>query len=144
MLHDAADPLSILRDVRAALRDDGVYVVFDIKGADGRTPREAAARNMRDGGPRGREGAALCYGFSLALCMASSLSADADAGAGACSHLGAEHTLGDARGAGLGTLGLTPTILRGMAEKAGFSRFEDRSAEFEAVCPLNSVFCLRP
>ncbi len=93
---------------------------------------------------RGREGAALCYGFSLALCMASSLSADADAGgACGCSHLG-EHTLGDARGAGLGTLGLTPTILRGMAEKAGFTRFEDRSAEFEAVCPLNSVFCLRP
>ena len=29
------------------------------------------------------------------------------------------------------------------AEKAGFTRFEDRSSEFAAVCPVNSVFCLR-
>ena len=146
VLHDATDPASILREVRAALADDGRYVVFDIKGADGATPREAAARNM-GGGAAARAGAALCYGFSLALCMASSLSAAAEGGSGRASRdqaAAAATTIGDARGAGLGTLGLTPTILRGMAEAAGFTRFENRSEEFAAVCPVNSVFVLRP
>ena len=44
-------------------------------------------------------------------------------------------------GAGLGTLGLTPAVLREMTDAAGFTGFETR--EFE-IDPMNRYYELRP
>ena len=43
-------------------------------------------------------------------------------------------------GAGLGTLGLPPSVLRRMAEAAGFTRFEP----LDLGHPVNAFYVLRP
>ncbi len=70
VVHDAVDPLGLLRSIRAALTDGGVYVILEINSADD------PADNV---GPL----AALFYGFSLFYCMTTSL-AHGGAGLGTC------------------------------------------------------------
>jgi 2-polyprenyl-3-methyl-5-hydroxy-6-metoxy-1,4-benzoquinol methylase len=60
VIHDAVDPLGILRAIRAALEPDGVYLCLDINCSD--RPEENTGTL-----------AALLYGFSILYCMSSSL-----------------------------------------------------------------------
>ena len=64
--------------------------------------------------------AAMMYGSSVQTCMSSALS--------------------EPGGAGLGTLGLHPALLRRMAEDAGFSRFEP----LDLGHPVNAFYVIRP
>ena len=64
--------------------------------------------------------AAMMYGTSVLTCMSSALS--------------------EPGGAGLGTLGLPPSLLRRMAENAGFTRFEP----LDLGHPVNAFYVLRP
>jgi 2-polyprenyl-3-methyl-5-hydroxy-6-metoxy-1,4-benzoquinol methylase len=64
--------------------------------------------------------AAMMYGMSVLTCMSSALS--------------------EAGGAGLGTLGLPPSVLRPMVETAGFTRFEVLDLEH----PVNAFYVIRP
>jgi 2-polyprenyl-3-methyl-5-hydroxy-6-metoxy-1,4-benzoquinol methylase len=66
VVHDAVDPLGLLRSIRDALRPDGRYLCLDINCSD------QAGDNT---GPI----AALLYGFSILYCMTTSL---ADGGEG--------------------------------------------------------------
>ena len=63
----------------------------------------------------------LMYGMSVLYCMSSALS--------------------EPGGAGLGTMGLTPAVLREMTDAAGFGSCVER--EFE-VDPMNRYYELRP
>lgn len=63
----------------------------------------------------------LMYGMSILYCMSSAMS--------------------EPGGAGLGTMGLTPEVLREMTDAAGFSSFESR--EFDADM-MNRYYELRP
>jgi SAM-dependent methyltransferase len=60
VVHDAVDPLGMLRSIREALRPGGIYLCLDINCSD------VQAENV---GPV----ATLLYGFSTLLCMTSSL-----------------------------------------------------------------------
>ena len=64
--------------------------------------------------------AAMMYGTSVLTCMSSALS--------------------EPGGAGLGTLGLPPSVLRQMAEAAGFTR----CAPLDLGHPVNAFYVLRP
>lgn len=70
-LHDMTDPAGMMRTVRAALGDDGTWLVADIKAHD--TFAENVERNPM---------AALMYGTSVFSCMASALSTPDGAGLG--------------------------------------------------------------
>jgi SAM-dependent methyltransferase len=70
VVHDAVDPLGLLRGIRGSLAPDGVYVCLDINCAD---------RHEDNEGPL----AAIFYGFSVLYCMTTSLARDG-AGLGAC------------------------------------------------------------
>jgi SAM-dependent methyltransferase len=70
VVHDAVDPLGLLRAIREGLRDDGTYVCVDIN---------AAPDVAGNTGPVGT----LFYGFSLLYCMTTSL-ARGGAGLGTC------------------------------------------------------------
>jgi 2-polyprenyl-3-methyl-5-hydroxy-6-metoxy-1,4-benzoquinol methylase len=61
VVHDAVDPLGLLRSIRQALRPHGTYVCLDINCSD------KLEQNM---GPLG----ALFHGFSVLYCMTTSLS----------------------------------------------------------------------
>lgn len=69
-IHDQADPARVLRNVRRALKDDGVFVMVDIK----------ASSNLEDNCANPLT--ALLYGVSLLHCMTVSLACDG-AGLGA-------------------------------------------------------------
>ena len=71
VLHDMTDPASAMRSVRAALRDDGAWLICDIKARDGY--EENVARNPM---------VALMYGMSVVSCMSSALSEPGGAGLG--------------------------------------------------------------
>jgi 2-polyprenyl-3-methyl-5-hydroxy-6-metoxy-1,4-benzoquinol methylase len=60
VIHDSADPPGILRAIRQALPDDGVYLCVDINASD---------RPEENVGPI----ATLFYGFSILYCMTTSL-----------------------------------------------------------------------
>ncbi|CAA9533626.1 MAG: hypothetical protein AVDCRST_MAG49-78 [uncultured Thermomicrobiales bacterium] len=62
VVHDAADPLALLRAIRAALRPGGIYVCLDVNA--GESPDDNA-------GPIGT----WLYGASLLYCMTTSLAA---------------------------------------------------------------------
>ena len=62
VVHDAGDPLGLLRAVRAALRPGGTYVCAEINGAD------SLAGNLNPFG-------ALYYGVSVLYCLSVSLAA---------------------------------------------------------------------
>lgn len=70
-LHDMTDPAAAMRGVRAALRDDGTFLVCDVKAHA--TYEENVARNPM---------AALMYGSSVLTCMSSALSEPGGAGLG--------------------------------------------------------------
>lgn len=91
VLHDAPQPRELMRIVRAALPEHGVWVVADINGLDG------VEANVRD-----NPMAALCYGFSIPLCMSSALS--------------------EPGGEGLGTLGFSIPVARRMFAEEGFTK----------------------
>lgn len=60
VVHDSVDPLGVLRSIRDALDDDGIYLCLDIRCSD----------RLEDNiGPV----AALLYGFSVTCCMTVSL-----------------------------------------------------------------------
>jgi 2-polyprenyl-3-methyl-5-hydroxy-6-metoxy-1,4-benzoquinol methylase len=62
VIHDSADPPGILRAIRQALSDDGVYLCVDINASD---------KREENVGPI----ATLFYGFSILYCMTTSLAA---------------------------------------------------------------------
>jgi 2-polyprenyl-3-methyl-5-hydroxy-6-metoxy-1,4-benzoquinol methylase len=70
VVHDAVDPLALMRAIRAGLEPDGTYLLLEINCAD------HASDNA---GPI----AQVLYGFSLLYCMTSSLAHDG-AGLGTC------------------------------------------------------------
>lgn len=70
VIHDAADPVGMLRTIRGALRPDGRYVCLDIN---------ASHRLEDNAGPLG----AYFYGVSVLYCMTTSL-ASGGAGLGTC------------------------------------------------------------
>ncbi len=89
VIHDAADPMGILRAIRGSLRQDGRYLCLDIN----------ASHRLQDNvGPL----AAYFYGVSVLFCMTSSL-AHGGAGLGTCGFN--EHTARQMCGeAGFGTV----------------------------------------
>lgn len=95
-IHDMTHPQEVLSAVRKALRDDGTFLVGDIKGKP--TFEENLRVKESDDVP-----IAMMYGFSVLSCMSSALS--------------------EPDGAGLGTLGFHEEKAREMAKAAGFSRF---------------------
>jgi SAM-dependent methyltransferase len=106
VVHDAANPLALLGSIRRALASNGTYLCLEINCAD----------NLEGNlGPVG----ALFYGFSVLLCMTTSLASG---------------------GAGLGTLGLPESRLRAMADEAGFSHVQRVPIDN----PFNTLYELRP
>ena len=70
VVHDAVDPVGLLKGIRSGLADDGHYLLLDINCADDPVDNQ---------GPL----AALFYGFSVTYCMTTSL-ADGGVGLGTC------------------------------------------------------------
>ena len=70
-LHDMTDPEAVVRALRAALADDGTWLLADIKAYD--TFAENAERNPM---------AAMMYGTSVLSCLSSALSEPGGAGLG--------------------------------------------------------------
>jgi SAM-dependent methyltransferase len=70
-IHDMTDPQGMMETIRGALRDDGSWLLVDIKALD--TFAENAGRNPM---------AALMYGISVISCMSSGLSEPEGAGLG--------------------------------------------------------------
>jgi SAM-dependent methyltransferase len=70
VIHDAVDPLGLLKGIRQSLKSDGIYICLDINCAD---------RHEDNEGPL----AAMFYGFSVFYCMTTSL-ANGGAGLGTC------------------------------------------------------------
>ncbi|MDX6555616.1 MAG: hypothetical protein QOD86_1811 [Miltoncostaeaceae bacterium] len=70
VVHDAVDPRGLLRAIRRAVREDGVYVCLDVN---------CSHRVEENAGPLG----SLLYGFSILYCMTTSL-AGAGEGLGTC------------------------------------------------------------
>ena len=70
-LHDMTDPAGIVRAIRAAMADDGTWLLVDIKA------RETFAENV-ERNPM----ASLMYGISVLSCMSSALSEPGGAGLG--------------------------------------------------------------
>ena len=70
VVHDAVDPVGLLKGIRSGLADDGHYLLLDINCADDPVDNQ---------GPL----AALFYGFSVTYCMTTSL-ANGGAGLGTC------------------------------------------------------------
>jgi 2-polyprenyl-3-methyl-5-hydroxy-6-metoxy-1,4-benzoquinol methylase len=62
-LHDMTDPAAAMRQIRAALADDGIWLIADIKS------KPSFAQNVAD-----NPMAALMYGTSVLSCMSSALS----------------------------------------------------------------------
>jgi SAM-dependent methyltransferase len=93
VVHDAGDPVGLLRAARAALRPGGTYVCAEVNGAD------TLAGNLNPFG-------ALFYGVSVLYCLSVSLAAG-----------GADGT----SGAGLGSLGLPEAELAKLCARAGFA-----------------------
>ena len=70
VIHDAVDPLGLLRGIRRSLAADGIYICLDTNCAD---------RHEDNSGPV----ASMLYGVSLFYCMTTSL-ANGGAGLGTC------------------------------------------------------------
>jgi len=92
VLHDSTDPAALIAQVRRALKPGGCWLLGDIACRDG------VRSTLRDK----NADAALLYGFSICLCMASALS--------------------QPNGAGLGTLGFTVPRAREMLAAGGFDK----------------------
>ncbi|MFZ9421467.1 MAG: class I SAM-dependent methyltransferase [Ilumatobacteraceae bacterium] len=70
-IHDMTHPLAVMKSIRASLRDDGVWLLVDIKAHD--TFAMNAEKNPM---------ASLMYGISVLSCMSSALSTPDGAGLG--------------------------------------------------------------
>jgi SAM-dependent methyltransferase len=70
-IHDMTDPQGMMHAIRAALADDGTWLLVDIKALD--TFEDNVAKNPM---------ATLMYGISVLSCMSSALSAPGGAGLG--------------------------------------------------------------
>jgi 2-polyprenyl-3-methyl-5-hydroxy-6-metoxy-1,4-benzoquinol methylase len=108
-LHDMAHPGAVIRAIRRAIKPDGTWLIADIHGQA--TFEENLANNPL---------APLMYGFSVLICMSSSLSAP--------------------DGAGLGTLGFPEPVARQMVAEAGFRRF----VSHDFANPINAYYEVRP
>jgi SAM-dependent methyltransferase len=108
-LHDMTDPAGMMRQIHAAIRPDGVWLVCDVKARE--TYEENVEKNPM---------AAMMYGTSVLTCMSSALS--------------------EPGGAGLGTLGLPPSVLQRMVEEAGFGKVE----VLDLGHPVNAFYIVRP
>jgi 2-polyprenyl-3-methyl-5-hydroxy-6-metoxy-1,4-benzoquinol methylase len=108
-IHDMTHPQEMVSTIRGAVRDDGTWLLVDIKALD--TFAENARKNPM---------ASLMYGISVLSCMSSALS--------------------EPGGAGLGTLGLSASVARSMAERAGFGRF--RKLDIDHA--VNAFYEVRP
>jgi len=102
-------PAQIVNAIRKAISDDGTWLVADIKSQP--TYEQNVEKNPM---------AAMMYGFSVMVCMSSSLS--------------------EPDGAGLGTLGLHSDLLEGMTRDAGFTQFEP----LDLGHPVNAFYVVRP
>ena len=108
-LHDMTQPAQVIQAIGSAIAPDGTWLVADIKAQP--SYEENVAKNPM---------AAMMYGFSVMVCMSSSLS--------------------EPGGAGLGTLGLHAGLLEEMARDAGFTRFET----IDFGHPVNAFYVIRP
>jgi 2-polyprenyl-3-methyl-5-hydroxy-6-metoxy-1,4-benzoquinol methylase len=108
-LHDMTQPAQIVNAIRKAISDDGTWLVADIKSQP--TYEQNVEKNPM---------AAMMYGFSVMVCMSSSLS--------------------EPDGAGLGTLGLHSDLLEDMTRDAGFTQFEPLNLGH----PINAFYVVRP
>ncbi|WP_420453598.1 class I SAM-dependent methyltransferase [Ilumatobacter sp.] len=70
-IHDMTHPLEVMRSIRSAVRDDGTWLLVDIKG------RDSFAENVEK-----NPMAPLMYGISVLSCMSSALSEPDGAGLG--------------------------------------------------------------
>jgi len=109
VVHDTTHPADLIRAIRTALRDDGVWICADIRSFP--TFEQNLAEHPM---------AALLYGFSVTVCMSSSMSTP--------------------DGAGLGTLGFNEQVARKMTRDADFSRFE----LLEYGNAMNAYYDIRP
>ena len=107
-LHDMTRPADAIAAIRAAIAEDGTWLIKDIRCADS---WEDNRRNPM---------LAMFLGFSVSSCMSSALS--------------------EPGGAGLGTVGFTPSVAERMVRDAGFTSFEVR--DFEE--PANLYYVVRP
>lgn len=108
-LHDMTHPADVVHAIGRAIAPDGTWLVADIKAMP--SYEQNVAKNPM---------AAMMYGFSVMVCMSSSLS--------------------EPGGAGLGTLGLHAELLEQMARDAGFTRFEP----IDFGHPVNAFYVIRP
>lgn len=109
VIHDTTHPAELIGAIRTALKDDGAWICADIRSFP--TFEQNLAEHPM---------AALLYGFSVTVCMSSSMSTP--------------------DGAGLGTLGFNEEVARGMTGDAGFSRFE----VLEYGNAMNAFYDIRP
>jgi 2-polyprenyl-3-methyl-5-hydroxy-6-metoxy-1,4-benzoquinol methylase len=108
-IHDMTHPQEMMHAIRAAISDEGAWLLVDIKARD--TFVENVKKNPM---------ASMMYGVSVLSCMSSALSSPG--------------------GAGLGTLGLSESTAKAMAETAGFTRFRKLDIEH----PINAFYEIRP
>jgi len=107
VIHDAPHPAQLIEDIYHSLKPGGVWLCEDIQGFE--TFEENLASHPM---------AAMLYGFSVMVCMNSSMSTP--------------------DGAGLGTLGFTESLAQEMTSAAGFGGFQKLDVEN----PLNNYYVL--
>ena len=109
VVHDTPYPAALIRSIRESLTADGTWLCSDIRSFP------TFEQNLAE-----HPAAAILYGFSVMVCMSSSLSTP--------------------DGAGLGTLGFNESVAREMTAAAGFTRF--RTMDYGN--PMNSYYEIRP
>jgi SAM-dependent methyltransferase len=107
-LHDMTRPADAMAAIRAAIADDGTWLIKDIRCAD------SWADN------RENPMLAMFLGFSVSSCLSSAMS--------------------EPDGAGLGTIGLPPSVAERLVRNAGFTSFEVR--DFDD--PANLFYVVKP
>ena len=109
MVHDTPFPADLIGGIYASLRPEGTWLCSDIKSFP------SFEQNLEE-----NPSAAMFYGFSLMVCMSSSMSAPG--------------------GAGLGTLGFNADVAEKMSAAAGFTRF----GMLDIDKGINSYYEIRP
>ena len=109
VIHDTPYPAEMIEAIYGSLKPEGTWLCSDIKSFP------TFEKNLTE-----NPSAALFYGFSLMVCMSSSMSTP--------------------DGAGLGTLGFNEKVAREMTKNAGFTRFE----MLEIDKGINNYYQIRP